>query len=213
MPGYSSIANQAPFRHIILEKGQGRGDKIMDYMNRVEILYQITKNFLETKTGVLKEVTEEIIQRLKAGRKILVFGNGGSAAEAQHFAAELVNKFLKVRPAIRAVALTTDTSILTSIGNDASFDNVFSRQIEALGDEGDAAVALSTSGTSPNTVEALKAARERKMVTVAITGEGGGKLGPLADYLLAVPSKDTPRIQEVHLLLLHLLAEEIEARM
>lgn len=185
----------------------------MDYMNRAEILYQVTKNFLETKTGVLKEVTEEIIQRLKAGRKILVFGNGGSAAEAQHFAAELVNKFLKMRPAIRTVALTTDTSILTSIGNDTSFDNVFSRQIEALGDEGDVAVALSTSGTSPNIVEALKAAREKKMVTVALTGEGGGKLGPLADYLLDVPSKDTPRIQEVHLLLLHLLAEEIEARM
>ncbi|MGQ9471851.1 MAG: D-sedoheptulose-7-phosphate isomerase [Candidatus Aminicenantales bacterium] len=147
---------------------------------------------------------------LRQGRKILIFGNGGSAAEAQHFAAELVNKFLKVRPALKAIALSTDTSILTSVANDSSFDLVFSRQIEALGEEGDMAIALSTSGRSANIIEALKMAKQRGLITVAITGEGGTVLGQITDYLLAIPSSSTPRIQEVHLFLLHLLAEELE---
>ena len=152
----------------------------------------------------------------RVGGKILVFGNGGSAAEAQHFAAELVNKFLKERRALPAISLTTDTSAITSIGNDRSFDRIFSRQIEALGRKGDVAIALSTSGNSPNIIEGLKAAKTIGMVTIALTGEGGGKLaetpGAAPDYLLDVPSKSTPRIQEVHLVVLHIIAEEIESK-
>jgi D-sedoheptulose 7-phosphate isomerase len=109
--------------------------------------------------------------------------------------------------------LTTDTSTLTSIGNDSSFDHIFSRQVEALGEEGDVAIALSTSGTSPNIVHALQVARGKKLVTIGLTGKEGGKIGPLVDYLVDVPSKKTPRIQEVHLLLLHILAQELEERL
>ncbi len=147
---------------------------------------------------------------LGAGGQILAFGNGGSAAEAQHFVAELVNKFGAPRPALRAVSLTTDTSILTSIANDMSFAAVFSRQIEALGRAGDVALALSTSGASPNVVRGLAAARKRGLITVGLTGADGAKMGPLCDFLLQVPSKSTPRVQEMHLVLLHLLAAEIE---
>lgn len=157
------------------------------------------------------------VKALKAGGKVLVFGNGGSAAEAQHFAAELVNRFMRERRAIPAIALTTDTSALTAIANDRSFDRIFSRQIEALGEKGDVAIALSTSGNSPNIIEGLKAARAKGMLTIALTGEGAGKLasapGAAPDYPISVPSKSTPRIQEIHLLLLHIMAEEIEAKM
>ena len=158
----------------------------------------------------LESAVSATVRALKAGRKILVFGNGGSAAEAQHFAAELVNRFLKERRAIPAIALTTDTSALTAIANDRSFDQVFSRQIEAIGEKGDVAIALTTSGNSPNIIEGLKAAKAKGMLTIALTGEGGGKLTGLTDFLLEVPSKSTPRIQEVHLLMLHIMAEEIE---
>ncbi|HEX2694650.1 MAG TPA: SIS domain-containing protein, partial [Acidobacteriota bacterium] len=166
----------------------------------------------------LESAISATVGALKAGRKVLVFGNGGSAAEAQHFAAELVNRFLKERRAIPAIALTTDTSALTAIANDKSFDQVFSRQLEAFGEKGDVAIALSTSGNSPNIIEGLKAAKAKGMLTIALTGEGGGKLASTPgvapdatpDYLLAVPSNNTPRIQEAHLLILHILAEEIE---
>ena len=147
---------------------------------------------------------------LRAGGQILVFGNGGSAAEAQHFAAELVNKFSAARPALRAVSLTTDTSVLTSVANDVSFSAIFSRQIEALGRAGDVALALSTSGSSPNVVRGLAAARKRGLITIGLTGAADGKMGPLCDFLLRVPSSSTPRVQEVHLILLHLLVAEIE---
>jgi D-sedoheptulose 7-phosphate isomerase len=120
---------------------------------------------------------------------------------------------LKPRAPLRAISLTTDTSTLTSIGNDSSFDQIFSRQVEALADEGDIALALSTSGNSPNIILALEAAKKRKVVTIALTGKGGGKIGPSVDYLLDVPCKKTPRIQEVHLLLLHILAQELEDRL
>ena len=182
----------------------------MDYQNIIEELKQTAEEFFATKSGLLEKVLSVIIESLRAGNKILVFGNGGSAAQAQHFAAELVNKFLEIRPAFRAISLTTDTSSLTSIANDTSFDYVFSRQIEALGEVGDVVLALSTSGNSSNVIEALKVAKRMKIITVAFTGKGGGKLGSFTDYLLDVPSESTSRIQEVHLLLLHLLAQEIE---
>jgi len=176
-------------------------------------IHAILKNFFEQKSDLFEVMIEAVARALEEGRKILVFGNGGSAAEAQHFAAELVNKFLRIRQPIRAIALTTDTSTLTSVANDSSYDYVFRRQVEALGDKGDIALALSTSGASVNIVEGLKAARQKGMLTVAMTGQGGGRLGSLSDYLLDVPSTSTPRVQEVHLLLLHLLAEALENRL
>ncbi len=182
----------------------------MNYQNAIEELSQIAKDFFATKGNLFEKVVSLSVERLRAGNKILIFGNGGSAAQAQHFAAELVNKFLKERAPLRAISLTTDTSALTSIGNDTSFDYVFSRQIEALGDKEDVAMALSTSGKSANVIEAIKVAKEKELFTVAFTGNGGGKLHSLVDYLLDVPSESTPRIQEVHILLLHLLAQEIE---
>jgi len=184
----------------------------MNYQRIIEEWKQIAEDFFRAKGDIFEKVTNLSIERLRAGNKILIFGNGGSAAQAQHFAAELVNKFLKIRGPIRAIALTTDTSGLTSIANDTSFDYVFSRQIEALGDKGDVAIGLSTSGKSPNVIEAVKVAKENELLTVVLTGKGGGKLQSLADYLLDVPSENTPRIQEVHILLLHLLAEEIEKK-
>ncbi len=185
----------------------------MDYKNVIEELGQIAEDFLSTKGDLFEKVVTLSVEKLRAGNKILIFGNGGSAAQAQHFSAELVNKFLKERAPIRAISLTTDTSSLTSIANDISYDHVFSRQIEALGDRGDVALGLSTSGNSPNVLEAMKVAKKKGLLTVALTGKGGGKLSSLVDHLLDVSSESTPRIQEVHLLLLHLLAEEIEKRL
>jgi D-sedoheptulose 7-phosphate isomerase len=185
----------------------------MEYRGIADEISRILEDFLHQKGLLLEKAAHALAKALKSGHKVLIFGNGGSAAEAQHLAAELVNKFSRTRKPLRAVALTTDTSALTSIANDSSYDFVFSRQLQALGDEGDIALALSTSGTSPNVIEALKAARKKKMLTIALAGEGGGKLGPLVDFLLDVPSRDTPRLQEVHLVLLHLIARELDERL
>jgi D-sedoheptulose 7-phosphate isomerase len=174
---------------------------------------RILNAFFAARGAALDEAASLCAARLRDGGKILAFGNGGSAAEAQHFAAELVNKFLAPRKALRAVALTTDTSVLTSIGNDMSFAAVFSRQLEALGDAGDVALALTTSGNSPNVLEGLRTAKERGLRTIVLTGAGGGRAAALADILLDVPSSSTPRVQEIHLYLLHRLTEEIEARL
>ncbi|MBN1939354.1 MAG: SIS domain-containing protein [Candidatus Aminicenantes bacterium] len=174
---------------------------------------RLLDEFFATRGEAYGRAVEACLGALRSGRKILAFGNGGSAAEAQHFVAELVNKFLKPRPALRAVTLSTDTSVLTCIGNDISYDAVFSRQIEALGDVGDIALGLTTSGNSPNVLEALKTAKEQGLVTIVLTGWSGGKSAPLADILLDVPSSETPRIQEIHLFLLHLLAGDIEELM
>ena len=174
------------------------------------VLGRLTDAFFQTRRSAYEDAVASCLAALRAGRKILAAGNGGSAAEAQHFAAELVNKFSRPRPALRAVALSTDTSVLTSIANDDSYDAVFSRQVEALGDPGDALLALSTSGGSPNILRALAAAREKGLVSIALTGQGGGRLAGLADILLDVPSKETPRIQEVHLVIIHFLVADIE---
>ncbi len=182
----------------------------MKYEQRIGELDRAMNAFFQKRERVFSQVVSEIKNRLRNGRKVLIFGNGGSASQAQHFAAELVNKFLNKRPALPALALTTDTSTLTSIANDECFDVVFSRQVEALGREGDVAIGLTTSGNSPNVIEALQAAQKYGLFTVVFTGEGGGKVGPLANILCDVPSNHTPIIQEVHLLLLHILAEEIE---
>jgi D-sedoheptulose 7-phosphate isomerase len=183
------------------------------YGSTVADLNRVLNDFFRTRSGVFEAAAGAIAASVRAGGKVLLFGNGGSAAEAQHFAAELVNGMRhRGRPAIPAIALTTDTSSLTAIGNDRGFVLIFSRQIEALGRPGDVAVALTTSGTSPNVVEALKTARTKGLATIALTGQGGGEVAPLADFLLDVPSRSTPRVQEAHLFILHLLAEELEDR-
>ncbi len=148
----------------------------------------------------------------RTGHKLLVFGNGGSAADAQHLTAELVGRFLAFRRPLPAIALTTNQALLTAWSNDRSFEEIFSRQVEALGEPGDLACALSTSGLSRNVTNGLRAAREMGLSTIALTGHGGGELGGLCDVLLAVPLSDTPRIQEVHLVTYHLICAALEQR-
>jgi phosphoheptose isomerase len=151
-----------------------------------------------------------IASSVRDGGKVLVFGNGGSAADAQHVAAELVGRLERERDAIAAVALTTDTSVLTAVANDYSFERVFVRQIEALGRAGDVALAISTSGNSRNVVAAAEAARRSGLIVVALTGSDGGGLGRAADVHVNVPETDTARAQEVHRTLLHVLCELVE---
>ena len=150
-------------------------------------------------------------EALRSGRKLLAFGNGGSAADAQHLSAELVGRFQKERVAMPAVALTADTTILTSVANDYSFKQVFVRQIEALGQPGDVAFGISTSGESPNVVMGLQAARSRGLKTIALTGRDGGSVGAAAEIHVNVPDQNTARVQEVHRTLLHVLCEIIES--
>jgi len=157
-------------------------------------------------------VADAIIKSLKQGGSVLVFGNGGSAADAQHFAAELLGRYEKERKAWPAVALTTDTSALTAIGNDYGFDRVFARQLEALGKKGDVAIGISTSGNSPNVLRALDAANDRGLITVALTGKGG-KAGSIAKHHIAVQEDRTARVQEIHATLLHVICELVESEL
>lgn len=147
---------------------------------------------------------------LKKGGKLLLFGNGGSAADAQHLAAEFVNRFVIERPPLAALALTTDTSILTAVANDYDFREVFAKQVRALGRPGDAAVGLSTSGKSPNVVAGLKIARELGLRTLALSGGDGGPVAAAAEMALVVPSRNTPRIQEVHITVGHILCDLVD---
>lgn len=157
------------------------------------------------------EVAALVAEALRTGGKLLLCGNGGSAADAQHWAGELVSRFAYDRPGLAAIALTTDTSILTAIGNDYGYERVFARQVEALGRPGDVLFALSTSGRSPNVLAALAAARERGLRTVGFTGAGEGEMAPLCDVLLRVPHTETPRIQEGHEAMGHAICALIEA--
>jgi D-sedoheptulose 7-phosphate isomerase len=156
-------------------------------------------------------IAARIIAALRAGNKLLIVGNGGSAADAQHIAAEIVGRYRQERPAYAAIALTTDTSALTAIGNDYGFDHVFARQVEGLGNSGDVLLAISTSGRSPSILNALRRARERGLVTVGFTGAKGLAMGELCDELLIAPSDDTPLIQQIHLATAHGICETIEA--
>src|SRR5262245_58425131 len=154
----------------------------------------LKQRFFEQNASLLVTVGRAISARLRAGGKVLVFGNGGSAADAQHFAGELVGRFLKERQALPALALTTDPSVITAIGNDLGYENVLRRQVDAHGRVGDVAVGISTSGKSPNVIEALRLARSRGMLTVGLTGNGGGPMAALVDHLIDVPHRETPRI-------------------
>jgi len=155
-------------------------------------------------------VSEALVAAFRRSNKVLLFGNGGSAADAQHIAAEFVGRFAFDRPALPALALSVNASCLTAIGNDYGFDQVFSRQIEALGRSGDAAIGISTSGNSPNVVQALSAARQAGMLTVGLTGCTGGKIKQIVDHCICVPSNETPRIQECHILIGHIISELVE---
>ncbi len=170
----------------------------------------LQERFFATNAALLLEVGGKIAEALAAGGKVLAFGNGGSAADAQHLAAELVGRFRRERPGLAALALSTDPSVLTALANDYGFEAVFRRQVEALGRPGDVAFAISTSGRSPNVLEALRAARARGLVTVGLTGGGGGSLRPLVDYMIDVPHADTQRIQEVHAMVVHVLCQAVE---
>jgi D-sedoheptulose 7-phosphate isomerase len=165
---------------------------------------------IEQHLPTIARITEMLAAAFRSGGKVVLFGNGGSAADAQHVAAEMVNRFLLERRALPAMALTTDTSILTSMANDAGFERVFARQVEALVCEGDVAIALSTSGNSPNVLDGILAARERGAKTIGFTGRDGGKLVELVDICFCVPSDSTPRIQEAHVTVLHAICEVVE---
>ena len=160
-----------------------------------------------------RTIASVIIAALRAGNKLLIVGNGGSAADAQHIAAEIVGRYKQDRPAWTAIALTTDTSALTAIANDYGFEQVFARQVEGLGQRGDVLLALSTSGRSPNILAALRRARECGLVTIGFTGRTGEALGALCDHLLVAPSDDTPVVQQIHLTVAHGICDQIEQTM
>ena len=171
---------------------------------------EVKLRFAEQFAPRIEAVARRMAETLRKGGKILFFGNGGSAADAQHLAAEFVNRFLRDRGALTAVALTTDTSALTSIGNDLGFDQIFSRQVEALGRPGDLVVAISTSGNSPNVLRGVEAARRLGCGTVGLTGGSGGLLANAVDEAFIVPSAETPRIQETHITLGHALCALVD---
>jgi len=182
----------------------------------------INEYFLET-AALLKKCTEgdlgkhveeairQIAATLKGDRCVLICGNGGSASDAMHIAGELVGRYMKERRAFKAIALSADPAVLTAIGNDYGYENVFSRQVEALAETNGIFIALSTSGNSPNVVKACATAKKLCMYTIAITGEGGGKLKDIAHILIDVPSKSTPRIQESHHCIYHYICQQVEA--
>jgi len=156
------------------------------------------------------KLAERLIETFRIGNKLLIMGNGGSAADAQHFAAEIVSRFRMERPALPAIALSTDTSIITAIGNDYGFEQIFSRQIEALAAPGDAVIGISTSGNSPNVQKALEVALQAGCTTIGLLGKDGGAIKALCDIPLIIPSNDTPRVQEGHITVIHILCDLIE---
>ena len=161
--------------------------------------------------STVAEVSQILVEAMGKGNKLILFGNGGSAADAQHIAAEFVGRFAFNRPPLPAMALSVNTSCLTAIGNDYGYELTFSRQVEALGKSGDVAIGISTSGNSPNVLHGLATAKKMGMPTVAFAGGTGGKMKDAADYLLCAPSNDTPRIQECHILIGHIISELVEA--
>ncbi len=166
--------------------------------------------FAEQSVDAILSAAEVLVEAFRGGRKVLLFGNGGSASDAQHIAAEFVNRFKMDRPGLPAIALTTDTSILTSIGNDFDFKEIFARQVAALGREGDVVIAISTSGASPNVIRGVEAAKEIPLHVIGFSGRGGGKLAKLSDIALVVPSDTTSHIQESHITAGHVLCELVD---
>jgi D-sedoheptulose 7-phosphate isomerase len=184
---------------------------VVEFDKTVSLLQQMSRD--DALHDQILRALDISVQALKRGNKLLFAGNGGSAADAQHWAGELVSRFYYDRPGLPGIALTTDTSILTAIGNDYGYDYVFARQVEALGQQGDVLYAISTSGNSRNIVRAIEAARAKGMQVIGFTGQGGGQMAELCDLCFRVPSDETPRIQEGHEALGHMLCALIEAEM
>jgi D-sedoheptulose 7-phosphate isomerase len=183
----------------------------IDYLRaQIQDNIDTSRSLFENDLKDVYRCCEIISAAFKKGNKLLICGNGGSAADAQHVAAEFVNRFKMNRQPLPAIALTTDSSILTSVGNDSDFKLVFSKQVEALGEKGDVLLALTTSGNSDNIIEAVKTAKKKGLYCAAITGDGSGKLKKIADLCACVPSHDTPRIQEASLLIEHLICDLVE---
>ncbi len=170
----------------------------------------VKQQFIDENLDTVIEVSRVIAETFNRGCKLILFGNGGSASDASHIAAEFINRFKKERPALAAIALNTDMAVLTSIANDYDFSDIFVRQLKALAQEGDIIIAISTSGHSPNVIKAVEAAKRKKLKTIAFTGAKGDKLASKTDYVFAVPSNNTPRIQETHITLGHVLCQMVE---
>lgn len=170
----------------------------------------VKKDLITSQAGAIEKAADAVIKSLKSGGKVIIFGNGGSAADSQHMAAELVGKFLKERKGVPAIALTTNTSIITAIANDYSYDEVFSRQLDAIAGNNDVAIGISTSGNAKNVIRAVELANKKGMVTVALTGRDGGGLAKIAKIPIIVPSGSTPRIQEAHVMVVHILCQLVE---
>ena len=177
---------------------------------QVEDCIRIKKQLIETSAKVIAQIAEEIVRAYRKGNKVLWFGNGGSAADAQHLSCELLTKFYIRRKALESIALTTNTSILTAIANDYDFSQIFARQVEALVKQGDVIIAISTSGNSPNVIRGIEQAKQGGAVTVAFTGATGGEAKGNVDYLVAVPSTETARIQESHIMIGHIICYLVE---
>ncbi len=180
--------------------------------NQVKKSYETKQNIYnnEELLDKIEQVSKLCVKLYKANKKTLLAGNGGSAADAQHIAAEMVGRYGFDRPSLPSLALTTDTSVLTAIGNDYGYEQVFSRQLESMGQEGDLFIGISTSGNSQNIINAFKSAKEKNIKSVALVGKDGGEMAKLADYAIIVPSDITPRIQESHILIGHILCDIIE---
>jgi len=181
--------------------------------SKIKESIEIKKIILNEHVDIIAHISETILKSLKAGKKILICGNGGSASDAQHIAGEFINRFYLNRKPYPAIALTSDTAVITSIANDFSYDEIFKKQVEALGEKDDILIAISTSGNSKNVNLAIKAAQEKKMLTIGFTGEKGGELKKLAEITFQAPSNDTPRIQEAHILTFHIICELVEERL
>lgn len=173
----------------------------------------VKEKVIESCINSIEKAASAMVSCLKNNGKIILFGNGGSAADSQHIAAELIGRFKKERKPYPAIALTTDTSIITALSNDYNFESIFSRQIEALGNKGDVAIGISTSGNSLNVINGLLAAKKFNLKTIAFTGQDGGKMKKLTDILIAIPSNNTPRIQEAHITIAHIICELVETKL
>jgi D-sedoheptulose 7-phosphate isomerase len=184
-------------------------------ISHIESSIEVKQNILKSDEliAIIEKVALTIVNAYRNGRKVMFAGNGGSAADAQHLTAELVNRFGFDRPGLPALAFTTDTSILTAVANDSGFRNIFARQAEALGNEGDVFVAISTSGNSENLVAALELCRAKKITSVGLTGISGGRMEKLCDFCIRVPSRETPRIQESHILIGHIICSLVETEL
>ena len=174
----------------------------------IDVKQQLLKN--QELMNLIKEVALKTTEIYKNGNKTLIAGNGGSAADAQHIAGEFVSRFYFDRPGIPSIALTTDTSVITAIGNDYGYEKLFARQVQANGVKGDVFIGISTSGNSANIIEALKECKEKGIITVGLTGEKGGKMAEICDYCIKVPSNETPRVQEAHILIGHIICAVVE---